>query len=117
MSHPQPPWTPPVNAEPSPVLRVRNSLVNSEETVRAQFEFWWLLLGVSGGESGGGDGRPCSRCSRVGVQVVFTPRSGKTVTWYTCGPTVYDLSHLGHARYRRRGCAFRGAEDSSLLTR
>jgi cysteinyl-tRNA synthetase len=23
---------------------------------------------------------------------------GKTVTWYTCGPTVYDDAHLGHAR-------------------
>lgn len=25
-------------------------------------------------------------------------REGKVVTWYTCGPTVYDDSHLGHAR-------------------
>ena len=23
---------------------------------------------------------------------------GKRVTWYACGPTVYDDSHLGHAR-------------------
>jgi cysteinyl-tRNA synthetase len=23
---------------------------------------------------------------------------GKVVTWYTCGPTVYDDAHLGHAR-------------------
>jgi cysteinyl-tRNA synthetase len=23
---------------------------------------------------------------------------GKLVTWYTCGPTVYDEAHLGHAR-------------------
>ena len=23
---------------------------------------------------------------------------GKKVTWYSCGPTVYDDSHLGHAR-------------------
>jgi cysteinyl-tRNA synthetase len=21
-----------------------------------------------------------------------------TLTWYTCGPTVYDESHIGHAR-------------------
>jgi len=28
----------------------------------------------------------------------FTPRSGNTVTWYMCGPTVYDVSHVGHAR-------------------
>lgn len=24
--------------------------------------------------------------------------AGKKVTWYCCGPTVYDASHLGHAR-------------------
>lgn len=26
------------------------------------------------------------------------PLKGKTVRWYMCGPTVYDLSHMGHAR-------------------
>ena len=29
---------------------------------------------------------------------VFTPLNGKKVTWYSCGPTVYDASHMGHAR-------------------
>eukprot|EP00158_Paraphelidium_tribonemae_P009891 Partr_v1_DN28990_c1_g1_i4_m25637 putative Cysteinyl-tRNA synthetase len=29
----------------------------------------------------------------------FIPRSlGPAVTWYNCGPTVYDASHMGHAR-------------------
>jgi len=28
----------------------------------------------------------------------FVPLSGKTVGIYVCGPTVYDYSHLGHAR-------------------
>ena len=28
----------------------------------------------------------------------FIPINGKKVTWYMCGPTVYDASHLGHAR-------------------
>ncbi|KKA26800.1 hypothetical protein TD95_004356 [Thielaviopsis punctulata] len=30
----------------------------------------------------------------------FVPidQSGKAVSWYTCGPTVYDDAHLGHAR-------------------
>ena len=23
---------------------------------------------------------------------------GKKITWYCCGPTVYDAGHLGHAR-------------------
>ncbi|XP_050809647.1 cysteine--tRNA ligase, cytoplasmic isoform X1 [Gopherus flavomarginatus] len=29
---------------------------------------------------------------------VFQPQHGKKVTWYCCGPTVYDASHMGHAR-------------------
>lgn len=30
---------------------------------------------------------------------VFVPISGgKKVTWYSCGPTVYDAAHMGHAR-------------------
>jgi cysteinyl-tRNA synthetase len=26
------------------------------------------------------------------------PNRNHRVTWYTCGPTVYDNAHLGHAR-------------------
>ncbi|XP_064599613.1 cysteine--tRNA ligase, cytoplasmic-like [Liolophura sinensis] len=29
---------------------------------------------------------------------VFVPQTGRVVTWYGCGPTVYDQSHMGHAR-------------------
>ncbi|GLG93420.1 Uncharacterized protein GBIM_00837 [Gryllus bimaculatus] len=29
---------------------------------------------------------------------VFVPQNGKRVLWYSCGPTVYDASHMGHAR-------------------
>ncbi|KAK5935807.1 hypothetical protein CgunFtcFv8_021130 [Champsocephalus gunnari] len=28
----------------------------------------------------------------------FVPQRGNKVTWYSCGPTVYDASHMGHAR-------------------
>src|SRR3989344_2289686 len=28
----------------------------------------------------------------------FKPLNGKEVRMYVCGPTVYDLSHIGHAR-------------------
>ncbi|KAF5388684.1 hypothetical protein D9757_004757 [Collybiopsis confluens] len=28
----------------------------------------------------------------------FVPKSGRAVKWYNCGPTVYDASHMGHAR-------------------
>ncbi len=31
-------------------------------------------------------------------QEVFTPINGKQVKWYSCGPTVYDAAHMGHAR-------------------
>jgi hypothetical protein len=28
----------------------------------------------------------------------FIPENGRRVLWYSCGPTVYDASHMGHAR-------------------
>lgn len=28
----------------------------------------------------------------------FVPKEGNRVLWYMCGPTVYDHSHMGHAR-------------------
>lgn len=28
----------------------------------------------------------------------FVPKDEGKVSWYACGPTVYDHSHLGHAR-------------------
>merc|ERR1719473_2247634 len=28
----------------------------------------------------------------------FIPKQGRKVTWYVCGPTVYDACHMGHAR-------------------
>ncbi|KAG9117692.1 hypothetical protein FRC07_007353 [Ceratobasidium sp. 392] len=31
-------------------------------------------------------------------QTEFVPKKGRNVTWYNCGPTVYDSSHMGHAR-------------------
>lgn len=29
---------------------------------------------------------------------LFVPTNGNNITWYSCGPTVYDASHMGHAR-------------------
>lgn len=31
----------------------------------------------------------------------FVPSDGNNVYWYSCGPTVYDASHMGHARWVR----------------
>ena len=37
--------------------------------------------------------------SLTGNEDEFITISGtRTLTWYMCGPTVYDASHLGHAR-------------------
>jgi len=35
---------------------------------------------------------------RPGAPVPFKPKQEGKVSWYACGPTVYDQSHLGHAR-------------------
>eukprot|EP01068_Selenidium_serpulae_P007636 Selendium_serpulae@DN4764_c0_g2_i1.p3 len=38
--------------------------------------------------------------SMTGREVPFVPlhADGRSVKWYGCGPTVYDASHMGHAR-------------------
>lgn len=35
---------------------------------------------------------------KPGAPVPFVPKDEGKVAWYACGPTVYDHSHLGHAR-------------------
>lgn len=35
---------------------------------------------------------------KPGAPVPFVPIEQGKVSWYSCGPTVYDKSHLGHAR-------------------
>ncbi|KAH8656562.1 tRNA synthetases class I (C) catalytic domain-containing protein [Tricladium varicosporioides] len=35
---------------------------------------------------------------KPGAPVPFIPKKEGNVSWYACGPTVYDHSHLGHAR-------------------
>ncbi|CAG8627195.1 21120_t:CDS:10, partial [Racocetra persica] len=32
------------------------------------------------------------------TKVDFIPKREKQISWYNCGPTVYDAAHLGHAR-------------------
>lgn len=39
--------------------------------------------------------------SLVDDKVPFVPAAGagsKQISWYACGPTVYDSAHMGHAR-------------------
>uniref|UniRef100_A0A8B9VCG9 Cysteine--tRNA ligase, cytoplasmic n=2 Tax=Anas TaxID=8835 RepID=A0A8B9VCG9_9AVES len=42
--------------------------------------------------------RLCLYNSLTRNKEIFQPQNGKKVTWYCCGPTVYDASHMGHAR-------------------
>jgi cysteinyl-tRNA synthetase len=47
------------------------------------------------------DGRLVLYNSLIDRKVPFVPIAGphsKNITWYTCGPTVYDSTHMGHAR-------------------
>lgn len=37
--------------------------------------------------------------SLTSTKTPFLPAKEKFVGWYTCGPTVYDSAHLGHARW------------------
>lgn len=32
------------------------------------------------------------------MEPLFLDQRPKQLTWYNCGPTVYDAAHLGHAR-------------------
>ncbi|KAF9917835.1 hypothetical protein BX616_011133 [Lobosporangium transversale] len=36
--------------------------------------------------------------SMTRTKTEFIPLDGNQVTWYACGPTVYDSTHIGHAR-------------------
>ncbi|KAL7489801.1 hypothetical protein ACHAW6_015517 [Cyclotella cf. meneghiniana] len=38
------------------------------------------------------------RNTLTGKKEPFVPMRARHVKWYTCGPTVYDSSHVGHAR-------------------
>lgn len=57
----------------------------------------------SGASANGGHAEPelVLYNSLVDRKVPFVPLGGpgsRQVTWYTCGPTVYDSAHMGHAR-------------------
>lgn len=57
--------------------------------------------GCNGAAGAAGDNQLHLYNSLVDRKVPFVPQAGpdsKLITWYTCGPTVYDSTHMGHAR-------------------
>ncbi|GJP42238.1 hypothetical protein CLOM_g1828 [Closterium sp. NIES-68] len=66
---------------------------------------WTPPGGGAGGKAGAiSSSRSSNSCglrvnnSLCNEKVPFVPQQGRRVTWYICGPTVYDSSHIGHAR-------------------
>ncbi|GBG27733.1 Cysteine--tRNA ligase, cytoplasmic [Hondaea fermentalgiana] len=57
---------------------------------------WMAPLPVEGDPLA--EGKLLVNNSLTGRKDVFVPLKGRTVKWYTCGPTVYDSAHVGHAR-------------------
>eukprot|EP00548_Thalassiothrix_antarctica_P015730 CAMPEP_0194165740 /NCGR_PEP_ID=MMETSP0154-20130528/1573_1 /TAXON_ID=1049557 /ORGANISM="Thalassiothrix antarctica, Strain L6-D1" /LENGTH=832 /DNA_ID=CAMNT_0038876259 /DNA_START=84 /DNA_END=2582 /DNA_ORIENTATION=- len=58
----------------------------------------WYCPEVVDSENDSNNGSLKIHNTLTGRKDVFVPMMGRTVRWYTCGPTVYDSSHVGHAR-------------------
>ena len=60
---------------------------------------WWEKGGAAAPPGGDGQAKGLHLLnSFTHAKQLFTPLAGNRVGWYICGPTVYDASHLGHAR-------------------
>ena len=90
-----PPWAQPTMSEDLAAaaypLRMMNSLTRTKVRGAGATQ-----SGVSTLSSGGFHRRPTP--SPPLPQTPFVPIEGRRVLWYMCGPTVYDVSHMGHAR-------------------
>lgn len=73
MSRAQPEWFKPAGASRGPIPHLPPGLIH--------------LSGIRVNNS-----------MKLGELVDLIPQSGNLLRWYTCGPTVYDSAHLGHAR-------------------
>lgn len=81
VSRSQPKWHIPARKD-VPVLKLQNSLTKTKVCAIAYVVSFFLCY-----------------LSTLSLQTEFIPVNGRRVTWYNCGPTVYDASHMGHARY------------------
>ena len=72
----------------------RSQIIGSEMTSKREQPTWAPPRGLGEGE----DYELVLWNSLTRKKEVFVPQKGRQVTWYNCGPTVYDASHMGHAR-------------------
>lgn len=77
----QPEWRVPTQQGEEPVLKVYNSLTRSKASHYCYLDALNAQMSVD-----------------ITLQTEFVPTNGRRVKWYNCGPTVYDSSHMGHAR-------------------
>ena len=88
--------TPPITAVPPPPRILGRRIIRMASTSRQQ-PAWTppaaLAEGIKIPKL-----RIYNSLTRSKVDFVPSDKEGRDVTWYTCGPTVYDHSHLGHAR-------------------
>ena len=86
---------------PTPFISFADSLANvakhCEQWLPQSDNIYKLLAPVRGFCRAAVCVRITSKLLRV-FQELFIPQNGKKVLWYSCGPTVYDTSHMGHAR-------------------
>uniref|UniRef100_A0A8C8FUL3 cysteine--tRNA ligase n=1 Tax=Oncorhynchus tshawytscha TaxID=74940 RepID=A0A8C8FUL3_ONCTS len=89
----QHPWSAPAGSN-LPKLRLYNSLT------RTKSHFGCLNPYDQIGKKDTGLSAKCTiiNIRLVLLQELFVPQNGNKVSWYCCGPTVYDASHMGHAR-------------------
>uniref|UniRef100_A0A9J8CTF7 Cysteine--tRNA ligase, cytoplasmic n=1 Tax=Cyprinus carpio carpio TaxID=630221 RepID=A0A9J8CTF7_CYPCA len=98
----QPPWSPPEGTDVSK-LCLYNSLTRTKvqlimsplDATNASFVMGFIVYVTSRQDT-----RHHSMLRGVTFlsHEVFVPQKGNRVLWYCCGPTVYDASHMGHAR-------------------
>lgn len=90
--------TPPAMHSPGcPCMGLLGQIDFCQPVVRGNHPPWSPPASAAGRGQGGDKGLRVIN-SLTGELEPFVPATGNKVLWYTCGPTVYDTCHMGHAR-------------------